>query len=126
MNDPMNARQSRFRLGVNYWPSRSAMSWWRRFDEAEVERDFARIHAVGFDSVRVFLLWEDFQPSPDRVCEHALRRLVAVADAAQRAGLALVPTLFTAKRSSEFSQRGTFSVSWRTSRTSSRPLKSVR
>ena len=91
----MSARESRFRLGVNYWPSRSAMSWWRRFDEAEVVRDFSRIHAAGLDSVRIFLLWEDFQPAPDRVCERALRRLVSVADMAQRAELALIPTLFT-------------------------------
>ncbi|MEP6973798.1 MAG: hypothetical protein ABI869_06620 [Actinomycetota bacterium] len=84
-----------FRLGINYWPSRTAMYWWYRFDLEEVEVDFARIAANGFDSVRFFLLWEAFQPEADRVDAAMLRRLVSVADAAERTGLAIVPTLFT-------------------------------
>lgn len=43
------------------------MSWWSKFDLAEVEADFRRIAACGLDSVRMFLTWEDFQPAPDRV-----------------------------------------------------------
>jgi endo-1,4-beta-mannosidase len=85
----------RFRLGINYWPSWTAMRWWSAFDVAEVEADFARIAAGGFDSVRCFLLWEAFQPEPDRVDPVMLDRLVSVADAAEHAGLALMPTLFT-------------------------------
>jgi endo-1,4-beta-mannosidase len=76
---PVSAESTRFRLGINYWPSNSAMRWWRCFDEEELERDFARIRGVGLDSVRVFLLWEDFQPTPDHVSERALTRLVRVA-----------------------------------------------
>ena len=85
----------RFRLGINYWPVSSAMYWWLRFDACEVRRDFALIAGAGFDSVRVFLLWENFQPSANRVSERALQRLVTVADLASGAGLSLVPTLFT-------------------------------
>ncbi len=58
----MIAGSRRFRLGLNYWPSDLAMDWWKRFDEHQVKRDFARIRAAGFDSVRIFLLWEDFNP----------------------------------------------------------------
>jgi endo-1,4-beta-mannosidase len=82
-------------VGVNYWPARTAMSWWSRFDRAEVATDFARIAACGLDSVRVFLTWEDFQPAPDRVDRAMLERLVAVADLAGELELALIPTLFT-------------------------------
>ncbi|MBW2381895.1 MAG: hypothetical protein JRG70_20605 [Deltaproteobacteria bacterium] len=32
-----------FRLGVNYWPARTAMGWWTAFDLAEVAADFGRI-----------------------------------------------------------------------------------
>jgi endo-1,4-beta-mannosidase len=71
------------------------MSWWSQFDHAEVAADFARIAAAGLDSIRVFLTWEDFQPSPNRVDRETLGRLVAVADLAGELGLALVPTLFT-------------------------------
>jgi endo-1,4-beta-mannosidase len=88
-------RSERFRLGVNYWPARTAMGWWADFDGAEVGTDFARIAAAGFDSVRVFLTWEDFQPAPKGVNTGMLDRLVTVADLAGRAGLAVMPTLFT-------------------------------
>lgn len=84
-----------FRLGVNYWPARTAMAWWSRFDLGEVSRDFPLIAASGLDSVRIFLLWEAFQPEPGRVDRGALLRLVQVADAAADAGLSLMPTLFT-------------------------------
>jgi endo-1,4-beta-mannosidase len=45
--------------------------------------------------VRVFLLWEDFQPSPHEVDCAMLERLVAVADLAGERSLALIATLFT-------------------------------
>lgn len=85
----------RFRLGVNYWPARTAMGWWSDFDGAEVGTDFGRIAAAGFDSVRVFLTWEDFQPAPHALNTSMLDQLVTVADLAGRAGLAVMPTLFT-------------------------------
>lgn len=88
-------RSERFRLGINYWPARTAMGWWAHFDGAEVAADFTRIAAAGFDSVRLFLTWEDFQPAPDRVDASMLRRLALVADLAGAAGLDVVPTLFT-------------------------------
>ena len=43
------------------------MDWWSLYDRAEVEDDFARIAASGFDSVRIFLTWEAFQPGPRSV-----------------------------------------------------------
>ena len=92
---PPDAPIAGFRLGINYWPARTAMRWWSHFDAGEVGRDFERIAAGGFDSVRFFLLWEAFQPEPARVDAGMLDRLVVVADAANRAGLAIVPTLFT-------------------------------
>ena len=85
----------RFRLGVNYWPATSAMRWWRRFDASEVARDFARIREAGLDWVRIFLLWEDFQPYTDAVSPLMIDRLVTVADVAAHNQLSLVPTLFT-------------------------------
>ena len=71
------------------------MGWWSDFQPDEVARDFERMAAAGLDSVRVFLLWEDFQPSPHEVDRAMLARLVAVADLAGEQGLVLIPTLFT-------------------------------
>jgi endo-1,4-beta-mannosidase len=71
------------------------MSWWGDFDHSEVVADFSTIAASGFDSVRLFLTWEDFQPAPDKVDMEMLRRLVSVADLASHAGIAIMPTLYT-------------------------------
>jgi endo-1,4-beta-mannosidase len=84
-----------FDVGINYWPASSAMRWWRRFDAAEFDRDFARIREAGGDLVRFFLVWEDFQPDPATVSDRALAHLLEVADTAQRHDLRIMPTLFT-------------------------------
>ncbi len=85
----------KFRTGINYWPAAKAMHWWRRFDAGEVRADFERIRAAGFDSVRIFLLWEDFQPLPGEVSERSLYRLLQVARIAGESRVSLIVTLFT-------------------------------
>ena len=71
------------------------MGWWTAFDLAEVAADFGRIAGCGFDSVRIFLTWEDFQPTPSRVDSTMVDRLVSTLDEASTAGLSVMPTLFT-------------------------------
>ena len=82
-------------MGINYWPARTAMGWWTDFDRSETLADFSRIAAAGFDSVRLFLLWEAFQPTPTSIDSAMLDRLVVVVDMAHQAGLGVMPTLFT-------------------------------
>lgn len=84
----------RFSLGVNYWPRRSAMAMWQRFDPGEVREDFSRIAALGLDTVRFFLRWDAFAPAAGRVDPVMLERLVTVADLAAEQGLRTMPTLF--------------------------------
>jgi endo-1,4-beta-mannosidase len=86
---------SNFTLGLNYWPRRKAMYWWSDFDPAEVDEEFSQIASLGLNVVRIFLLWDDFQPDPTRVDETALANLVTVADTAARHGLGLDVTFFT-------------------------------
>jgi endo-1,4-beta-mannosidase len=85
---------SEFRLGVNYWPARSAMDWWEDFDPAEWERDLARLADWGFHDVRIFLHWETFQPAPDRISDAALRRLETALTIGHQRGIGIVPSLF--------------------------------
>ncbi len=84
-----------FVLGVNYWPRRKAMGWWRDFDAAEVEADLALVASLGLTLVRVFLLWDDWQPRPDQVSAERLAELERVCDLAQRFGIGLDVTFFT-------------------------------
>src|SRR5436309_16130782 len=83
-----------FTLGVNYWPRKKAMYWWKDFDRAEVEREFAEIAALKLRVARIFLFWEDFQPAPDCMNDRALSDLGIVLEVAQPVGILLIPTFF--------------------------------
>lgn len=87
--------QDSFTLGVNYWPRKKAMYWWKDFDRSEVEAEFTEIAALKLQVARIFLFWEDFQPAPDRVSERALSDLGIVLDVAREAGIKVMPTFFT-------------------------------
>ena len=67
-----------FLLGVNYWPGRSAMYWWRDFDKSALADDFERMVETGLKLVRLFLLWEEFQPRAGSVSVPCLDHLVDV------------------------------------------------
>ena len=69
------APERSFVLGVNYWPRAKAMGWWADFDAGEVREELAMIRDLGIDVVRVFLLWESFQPSQNRLFPPAKREL---------------------------------------------------
>jgi endo-1,4-beta-mannosidase len=84
-----------FVLGVNYWPRNRAMYWWSNFDAGEVRDEFALIHDLGLQVVRIFLLWDDFQPTPDTVDAEMLANLGAVCDIAVENKLGLNVTFFT-------------------------------
>ena len=84
-----------FTLGVNYWPRRKAMYWWNNFDAGEVREEFSIIRELSLNVVRIFLLWDDFQPEPDSVSKEAIDNLATVADIAGDNNLQLDVTFFT-------------------------------
>jgi endo-1,4-beta-mannosidase len=84
-----------FRLGVNYWPRRKAMGWWKDFDRGEVADEFDAIADLGLRLVRLFLLWEDIQPGPTTIAPAVLADLTTVCDLAAERGLGLDVTFFT-------------------------------
>ena len=86
---------SPFMLGVNYWPRRKATYWWSDFDAGEVREEFSLIKEIGLNVVRLFLLWDDFQPEPDVVSKSALANLITAADIAAENNLGLDVTFFT-------------------------------
>ncbi len=90
-----NSVSDLFLLGANYWPARSAMYWWKDFDKTALADDFERMAETGLQVVRIFLLWEDFQPQAGRVSVPCLDHLVDVAEQAQARGLRILPTFFT-------------------------------
>jgi hypothetical protein len=83
-----------FSIGLTYWPPRTAFGWWRAFDRGEAREELAHVAALGCDTVRFCLRWEDFQPGPRRINGAALRALEHALDAAQGAGLRVIAALF--------------------------------
>lgn len=84
-----------FVLGVNYWPRRKAMYWWPNFDADEVREEFEIISSIGMNVVRLFLLWDDWQPTSDHVSSERLRDFGVVCDIAAAFNIGLDVTFFT-------------------------------
>jgi len=83
-----------FILGVNYLPRKKGMYWWSDFDVGEVREEFSIIHELGLTLVRIFLLWDDFQPAPGEISTSMLKNLVTVCDTAASLNLKLDVTFF--------------------------------
>ena len=84
-----------FLLGVNYLPRKKGVYWWSDFDAGEVQEEFSIIRELGLSLVRIFLLWDDFQPEPDKLSPDCLNNLVKVSDIAASLNLKLDVTFFT-------------------------------
>jgi endo-1,4-beta-mannosidase len=83
-----------FILGVNYWPRRTAMFMWREFDKDVIDEDLSIISGLGLSYIRIYLLWEDFQPTPQTVPMVMLDRLVELLEAAGKRNIKVVVALF--------------------------------
>ena len=49
-------------VGLNYWSSAHATRMWKNYDSAVIEKDLALLEEHGISLIRVFPLWDDFQP----------------------------------------------------------------
>ena len=52
----------KFFVGCNWWASHAGTNMWREWDASVVESDIKRLAEAGVDVMRVFPLWNDFQP----------------------------------------------------------------
>jgi hypothetical protein len=81
-------------LGLTSWPRRNACGWGQNSDRGATRDELAYVAALGCDTVRFCLRWEDFQPSPQRINSAALHALEHALDMAGEAGLRVVAALF--------------------------------
>lgn len=51
-----------FLLGCNYWASHAGVYTWRDFDKDVITKDLHFLKEYGVTCIRVFPMWEDFQP----------------------------------------------------------------
>ncbi|SDH16566.1 Cellulase (glycosyl hydrolase family 5) [Sinosporangium album] len=82
-------------LGVNYQPSEAGCRIWADWDPATIHADFGRIAAAGLNTVRLFVIWRDLQPSPEKTDAVMLDRISDAVRTAGEHGLACVVSLFT-------------------------------
>src|SRR5262245_26481277 len=92
----MSDQAQPFSLGLTYWPRRAGYGWWQAFDRGETREELAHVAALGCNTVRFCLRWEDFQPSAGRMNSASLRALEYALDIAQEAGLGVVAAVFPA------------------------------
>lgn len=54
--------KNEYLIGCNYWASNLGVYTWRGYDKAVVEKDMQVLSSHGVNVLRIFPLWEDFQP----------------------------------------------------------------
>jgi hypothetical protein len=81
-------------IGFNYHPSKAACRLFAdKWDIEEVDRDLGRIKTLGFNTIRMFLFWKDFEPEHGCYNEIAFERLREFAETARREKIYIMPTL---------------------------------
>jgi len=81
-------------IGAHWVPARSGLQWPLEWDEADLEADFAKMQALGFNTVRFDLFWAWFEPRPGGYNPEAFRQLDVFVRLAHQYGIYLHPTLF--------------------------------
>ncbi len=74
------------RFGVNYVPRKDWFFSWNHPDLRATEEDFAVIHSLGFDHIRLHLRWDIFQRSDHLADEESIGLLKQMLDLAQKSG----------------------------------------
>jgi endo-1,4-beta-mannosidase len=82
-------------VGVNWVPAKAAMQWPYQWDPAAVEADFAQMHELGVNTVRLDLVWAWFEPRPNDFNPEAFRELDFLTKMANRYKIYLHPMLLT-------------------------------
>lgn len=100
-----------FILGVNYWPSSSALNMWSEWNPVELEEDIIRMKELGINLCRFFLFMPDFMPSENHVNPVMLERLRDFLTLCEKHELYSMPSFFVGHMSGE-----DWDVSWRKER----------
>jgi|SRR5271157_450411 len=80
-------------VGANWVPAKAAMEWPYEWDTTAIEADFARMHELGLDTIRLDLVWAWFEPRPDDYNPEAFKGLDYLISLAHRYHIYLHPML---------------------------------
>jgi endo-1,4-beta-mannosidase len=80
-------------VGANWVPAKAAMQWPTQWDPKAVEADFARMHELGFNTIRLDFVWAWIEPRPGDYNPEAFRVLDSLIALAHRYQIYLHPCL---------------------------------
>jgi len=80
-------------VGANWVPAQAAMEWPHEWDPKAVEADFARMHELGFNTIRLDMVWGWFEPRPGEFNPEAFKGLDFLVLLAHRYHIYLHPML---------------------------------
>jgi endo-1,4-beta-mannosidase len=80
-------------VGANWVPAKAAMQWPTQWDPKAIEADFARMHELGFNTIRLDFVWAWIEPRPGDYNPEAFRELDFLISLAHRYQIYLHPCL---------------------------------
>jgi endo-1,4-beta-mannosidase len=80
-------------VGANWVPAKAAMQWPTQWDPKAIEADFARMHELGFNTIRLDFVWAWIEPRPGDYNPQAFRELDFLISLAHRYQIYLHPCL---------------------------------
>jgi endo-1,4-beta-mannosidase len=83
-----------FPVGAHWVPAKAAMHWPLEWDPKEIEGDFAKMHELGYNIVRLDMVWPWFEPRPGDYNPAAFRQLDYLVSLAHKYKIYLHPSLF--------------------------------
>ena len=81
-------------VGAHWVPAKVAMHWPLEWDPKEIEADFAKMHELGYNLVRLDMLWAWFEPRPGDYNPAAFQQLDYLVSLAHKYKIYLHPSLF--------------------------------
>ena len=81
-------------MGAHWVPAKAAMQWPTEWDPKDIEADFAKMHQLGYDLVRIDMLWAWFEPRPGAYNEEAFKQLEYLASLGHKYQIYIHPSLF--------------------------------
>jgi hypothetical protein len=81
-------------VGAHWVPAKAAMQWPVEWDLKEIEADFAKMHELGYNIVRLDMMWAWFEPRPGDYNATAFQQLDHLASLAHKYEIYLHPSLF--------------------------------
>lgn len=97
-----------FLVGVNYWPSSSAIDMWTAWNPEEIQDDIKRMKTLGMNCCRPFLFMPAFMDTPAQVNPRMIARLHYFMEQCELQELYTLPTFIVGHMSGE-----DWDVSWR-------------